>query len=183
MKEISLHILDILQNSVAASAKRIELEICEDAQSDLLTIRITDDGCGISREKLQSVLDPFTTSRTTRKVGMGLPMFKASAEQAGGSLGITSAVGQGTQVTATYRLTHIDRPPLGDLPGTVLAQVMGSPNIRFVCRYQAGDAVFEFDTHLIQQELGPEVPITHPAVTQWMKEYLSEGIRSINGGA
>lgn len=183
MREISLHVLDILQNSVAAGASCIRLHITQSRARDRLEIVIEDDGCGIEEERLIHILDPFTTSRTTRKVGMGLPMFQASANRAGGSLNIRSQAGSGTRVTARYCLSHIDRPPLGDLAGTVVLQAVGSPQIRLIFILTTDDGEFTMDTQHVAQVLGPQVPLSDPAVAQWIKEYINEGIQSVNGGA
>lgn len=119
MRELSLNVLDIAQNSISAGAKLIEIDIREDTAKRLLTIRIADDGCGMTREKLKSVTDPFYTTRTTRKVGMGVPLFRMAAEMTGGSFEIDSEPGKGTVVTALFHTDHVDFVPLGDICSTV----------------------------------------------------------------
>ena len=119
MRELSLNVLDIAQNSISAGAKLIEIDIREDTAKRLLTIRIADDGCGMTREKLKSVIDPFYTTRTTRKVGMGVPLFRMAAEMTGGSFEIDSEPGKGTVVTALFHTDHVDFVPLGDICSTV----------------------------------------------------------------
>ncbi len=135
MRELSLHILDILQNSVDAGATRVELSIVEDLAADLLTIEVRDNGRGIAPDKLPHVFDPFYTSRKTRHVGLGLPLLKAAAERCGGDAVIRSQVGVGTTLTATFQLSHIDRAPLGDMTGTLMSFILGGPcDLRYVHR-------------------------------------------------
>ena len=125
MKELSLHILDIAQNSIAAGAKHVDLTVEEG--EGLLRITVADDGRGMSPEFLASVTDPFTTTRTTRKVGLGLPLLRLAAEQTGGELRVESQLGVGTTVTATFHADHIDCPPLGDTASTVSLLAQGLP--------------------------------------------------------
>lgn len=181
MKEISLHILDIMQNSIAAGATCIRLHVVQSTSQDTLEITIQDNGCGIEPELLRGIVDPFTTTRTTRRVGMGLPMFHASAQQAGGGLSVTSQVGRGTCVTARYQLSHIDCPVLGDLASTVQLQMVANPQIRLIFTYTTDHGQCSVDTQQINQILG-EVPLNTPAVAQWLKEYLNDAIQSVNGG-
>lgn len=182
MREISLHILDILQNSVAAGATLIQLDVIQHNSKDLLEVVIQDNGCGINAEMLPTVLDPFSTTRTTRKVGMGLSMFKLSAMQTGGDLHITSQPGNGTCVRVRCHPSHIDCPPMGDLAGTVQLQAIGSPQIRLIFTFQGDHGTFEMDTKQILDVLGPDIPLSSPQVAQWLKETLIEGIQSVNGG-
>ena len=116
MRELSLNVLDIAQNSIAAGASVITMTVEEDAGADRLTLSVEDNGCGMTSEQLERVRDPFYTTRTTRPVGMGIPLFRMAAEATGGSLSITSKPGAGTTVTAVFGLSHIDRLPLGDVP-------------------------------------------------------------------
>ena len=150
MKELSLNILDIAQNSVKAGAKNIEISLAE--EGNRLTFRITDDGCGMSEDFLARVLDPFTTTRTTRKVGLGLPLLKMAAEATGGSLEISSRsekehADHGTEVTATFYTDHIDCPPLGDIVSTVVLLLQNAPfEPRYVYSHSKGENVFSLDT-------------------------------------
>ena len=136
MRDISLHILDIAENSVKAGAKNIEIIIVEDKINDLLTVEITDDGEGMETSMAEKAADPFVTSRTTRKIGMGHPLLKASAEQAEGAFTVDSVLGKGTKVKATFKLSHIDRKPLGNMTDTIIALVMfnSEVNIKYVQR-------------------------------------------------
>ena len=181
MEELSLHLLDLIQNSVKAGASLIEIIITEKA--GLLTIELNDNGCGMSEEFLQRVESPFTTTRTTRKVGLGIPLFKQAALMAGGDFGIISRQGEGTRIKASFEINNIDRAPMGDLAGTILGQVLSTPvTPDYRLLYAVEDALFEFDTREIRRQL-EGVPLDAPDVIAWMKDYLEEGIRELNGGA
>ena len=181
MEELSLHLLDLIQNSVKAGASLIEIIITEKA--GLLTIELNDNGCGMSEEFLQRVESPFTTTRTTRKVGLGIPLFKQAALMAGGDFGIFSRQGEGTRIKASFEINNIDRAPMGDLAGTILGQVLSTPvTPDYRLLYAVEDASFEFDTREIRRQL-EGVPLDAPNVIAWMKDYLEEGIRELNGGA
>ena len=181
MEELSLHLLDLIQNSVKAGASLIEIIITEKA--GLLTIELNDHGCGMSEEFLQRVESPFTTTRTTRKVGLGIPLFKLAALMAGGDFGIISRQGEGTRIKASFEINNIDRAPMGDLAGTILGQVLSTPvTPDYRLLYAVEDASFEFDTREIRRQL-EGVPLDAPDVIAWMKDYLEEGIRELNGGA
>ncbi len=183
MRELSLHILDIVQNAIAAGASLVTIGIDEQTGSDLLAISVTDDGCGMPKELLKSVSDPFTTTRSTRKVGLGIPLMKAGALRCGGDLSIRSELGKGTALTATYRLSHIDRPPLGDIAETVVTLVACNPEKPdFVLNYRVDDLEYAFDTRQARNALGP-VPLTTPEVLAWMSHNLKEGIQDLHGGA
>ena len=172
MKELSLHILDIAQNSISAGCSLLELTLAE--AGGVLTLTVADDGRGMSPEFLAAVTDPFTTSRTTRKVGLGLPLLRMAAEQTGGSLAIESAPGVGTTVTAVFHTDHIDCPPLGDMAGTVSLLVQGAPDIETVYTHSTARGSFTFDTREIREILGPDVPLSAGEVALWMKAYLQE---------
>ena len=183
MRELSLHILDVVQNAIAAGASLVSIEIDEQKGSDLLTISVTDDGRGMPEELLESVSDPFTTTRSTRKVGLGIPLMKAGAIRSGGDLSIRSELGKGTALAATYRLSHIDRPPLGDIAETVVALVACNPKKPdFVLHYRVDAQKYAFDTRQVKNALGP-VPLATPEVLAWMRDNLKEGIQDLHGGA
>lgn len=176
MKELSLHILDIAQNSITAGASLVTIQIDENEWRDTITIDIIDDGCGMSAELLQKVTSPFTTSRTTRKVGLGVPMFKHGAESCGGYFEIDSVVGAGTSLRALYQLSHIDRPPLGDIAETIFTLIICNPEKpEFEFIYKLGAEQYRLDTREIRGVLG-EVPLNEPDVAAWIKENLNEGI-------
>lgn len=179
MKELSLHILDIAENSVKAKASLIEITVSEDVKKNLLTIEIKDNGCGMSEEFLKRVKDPFSTTRTTRRVGMGLSLFEAAAQQCGGGLKISSREGIGTDVVVTFALNHIDRAPLGDMAGTMQTLIGGSPDIDFHYRHTKGGKEFVLDTAEMRKTLGG-VPLDTPEVVLWIGDYVNEGINELN---
>lgn len=185
MREISLHILDIVQNSIKAKSTLIIIDIKVDITEDKLAIRITDDGVGISKDMLNKVTDPFTTSRTSRNVGMGIPFFKMAAENSGGSFEINSKEGMGTVVDATFIISSIDRVPLGDIEETIGVLLSGSPDKDFIMYYQIidkhGSREFNFDTREIKEDL-EDISIDEYEIVSVIKKYIKENIEAINGG-
>lgn len=175
MREIALHLLDIAENCVAADATCVEILVDEDLQNDLLKTVVQDNGKGMDEAMLAHVSDPFVTSRTTRNVGLGIPLFKAAAEACNGHFTIDSKLGEGTRIEAEFQHSHIDRMPLGDLSGTMLHLVIGHPDVHWLFQYQMGDNAFTFDDGPIKEELG-DVPLTEPAVLTFLREMLEEGI-------
>jgi K+-sensing histidine kinase KdpD len=163
MKDISLHILDVAENGITAGARRIEIEIDEDINADRLVVTIRDDGRGMSAEFLARVLDPFTTTRNTRKVGLGLPLFQHSARQAGGDLRVESELGVGTKVIAYMSYSHIDRKPMGDLIETMSALICGNPEVDFKYTYVKSGRTYTLDTGELRPEQG-NVAMNHPEV-------------------
>jgi anti-sigma regulatory factor (Ser/Thr protein kinase) len=182
MNEISLHILDIVQNSIEAFATRITIEIIEDAAHDSLTVIITDNGCGMDDKTARSAQEPFTTSRKTRKVGLGLPLFKAGCLACEGKFSVESRPGAGTAVTGSYKMSHIDRPPLGNVADTVYMLVAANPELDFDFRHSAGGEEFSFTTAAVRQALG-DVPLDEPDVRQWIRKFLNEAEKDLHGGA
>ena len=180
MRELALHLLDIAENSVSAQARRVEIGVEEDARRDRMRLWVKDDGKGMDDEMVARVTDPFVTTRTTRKVGLGIPLLKAAAESCNGHLRIVSALGRGTCLEAEFQRSHIDRMPLGDLAGTLYTLVVGWPDVRWVLRYSASGARFEFDSGPIKQELG-DVPLTEPSVLAFIRQSLEQGIAEIQG--
>ncbi len=181
MKELSLNILDITYNSIKAKASKIEITVIENQKDNQIEISIGDNGCGMSEEFLQQVTDPFITTRTTRKVGLGIPLFKQSAEDTGGSFSITSAVGEGTTVTATFGMDHLDRMPIGDMSSTVISLIQANDQIRFIYRHKTDKGEFILDTDDLHAQLG-DVPLSEPAVLNWIEEYINENLEDIQGG-
>jgi hypothetical protein len=176
--ELSLHILDGLQNSVEAGATRIELEIDEDLEKDRMFIVIADNGRGMSEEMAAGALNPFVTTRKTRHVGLGLPLFAAAARQCEGDLVIQSKPGQGTRLEAFMRHSHLDRAPLGDMPSALMAVLLSGRPVDVAFTHKAGARVFRFDSSEVRREL-EDVPLTHPEVRQWIFETLREGEASL----
>lgn len=175
MRELSLHILDIVQNSLAANATRIEISIREDKTRDILEISLVDNGKGMTEEELNKVIDPFYTSRTTRKVGLGIPLFKANAESCNGQFQIKSQLGKGTQVFASFQHSHIDRVPLGDIIGTIISILAVNPEIELLLKHDYNGQIFVFDSEEIKETL-EDVPINTPLVLDWIRLFLSENI-------
>lgn len=180
MQELSMNILDIAQNSVRAEASRIDITLEKDTAKDLLTLTVADDGCGMDAEMVKSVTDPFVTTRTTRKIGLGLPFLKMAAEMTGGQLRISSTPGKGTTVSATFGLTHIDLAPIGDMGGTLSALCSGNPDTRVVYTYRVNGAAFTFDTEEAKAILG-DVPLSEPSVALFIRDYVSEGMAELDG--
>ncbi len=173
MKELSLHILDIMQNSIVAGATLVELDLSEDKEEDILRFSITDNGCGMPEEMVQAVMNPFTTSRTTRKVGLGIPLLKAAAELTGGGITLSSKVGEGTVITANFGYSHIDRQPLGDMAETMLGVITSYQEIDFVYRHRVNTEEYALDTREMRQMLGG-VSFAEPEVMLWLSEFLKE---------
>ena len=178
MKELSLNILDVSENSVKAGAKNVEILITEDEST--MTLEINDDGCGMNAETLTKVTDPFFTTRTTRDVGLGIPFLKLAAEQTGGSLEITSEHAadcfekHGTKIKAVFNKNHIDFTPLGDIASTVVTLVQGSPDTDFKFIHKTTEKEIDFDTKELRSVLGDDVPLNSMEVIQWIMQYFRD---------
>jgi DNA mismatch repair ATPase MutL len=183
MKEIALHLLDIAENSVSAQSSSITIQVTEDLSSNRLRAVVVDNGRGMDADFLARVIDPFVTTRTTRKVGLGIPLLKEAAEACNGGLEITSCPGQGTTLSVEFQRDHIDRMPLGDLSGTFLTLVVSYPAICWNLEYQAmlvdeRHVVYQFDNSPLQEALG-DVSWTEPNILSYLRTELDEGIRSV----
>lgn len=174
MQELSLNVLDIAQNSVRAKAALVTISVTERTQDHFLEISIADDGCGMSEEQVAHVVDPFFTTRTTRKVGLGVSFFKMSAEATGGDFSIQSTLGKGTVTTATYHTDHIDMLPIGDMNGTILTLITMNPDMDFVYRRSLDDKTFTLDTRELKAVL-EDIPLNSPEVSLFIQESLEEG--------
>jgi len=150
---LSLHILDIVENSIRAKASRIEIKVIEDMKKDLLTIEIRDNGQGIEEETVQKILDPFFTTKPTRKVGLGLPLLSQAARESGGDIEIESKVGRGTRVKATFGYSHIDRKPLGSMETTLTTLIAGNPEVDFVYEHKRDELEYRLDTREIRARI------------------------------
>jgi anti-sigma regulatory factor (Ser/Thr protein kinase) len=179
MKELALHILDLIQNCITAGADLIKLTILENLEENTLSILIEDNGCGMDEETVTRVIDPFYTTRTTRAVGLGVPMFKVSAEMCGGDFEIISEVGVGTRVEAWFMYDHIDRPPLGDMPNTIVGVVLSLEHANLLYKHTFNNQSFELDTKEMREMLGHEVSLSEVEVLQWVKGYVKEGLDEI----
>ena len=182
MRELSLNVMDVAQNSVRAEADLVKISVFESDSKDLLSISIEDNGRGMTEEQVKQVIDPFFTTRTTRKVGLGVPLFKMSAEQTGGSFSIKSKIGEGTITQASYVRSHVDMTPLGDINSTVEILIRCNPDIDFVFSHTTDIGSFTLDTRELREVLGG-VSLDNPEVLEWIKEFLEENTISIYGGA
>lgn len=178
MKDLSLHILDIAQNSVSAGSKFILISINENLIEDKLVIEIEDDGKGMSEEVLAKVTDPYFTSRTTRHVGLGLPLFKQNALMTDGKFHIESTVGKGTKVSAEFTHSHLDRPPMGDMPGVIMMLCASNLTIDFVYSHKVNEKQYIFDTKEINEIL-EGLPLNDPAVLRELKEMIRENLKDL----
>lgn len=173
MNTLTFHITDIASNSLRAGATYILLEIV--INEVMATIRITDNGCGMNAETISRVTDPFYTTRTTRKVGLGIPFLIQNAEQTGGTVKIISQPGKGTEVTAVFNITHIDCPPWGDLADTVAMLLTGNPDINICFSYKKGEMEFTLSTNELK-EIFDDMPLSHPKITLSIKELIAENL-------
>ena len=184
MKELSLNILDVAKNSVTANASLIKILINETEET--LEIKIIDDGCGMDEETVMHVVDPFYTTRTTRSVGLGIPLFKLEAEQTGGSLTVESRSikedleNHGTEITALFYKNHIDFIELGDIVSTVTTLISGSPEIDFLFEHKTVNGLVSLDTSQIREVLGADVPLDSPEIIVWMTDSLKEEYERID---
>lgn len=179
MKEISLNIMDLAQNSIRAKASEIEIAVCESMKENILKIDINDNGTGMTPEMLQRVTDPFFTSRTTRKVGLGIPLFKQLVEQCNGSILIKSEEGKGTQVLSTMELNNIDRQPMGDIAGVLVLLVSANPRIRFLYTHKTDSGLYTLDTAEIKEALGV-TEYYEPGILKYLKEMIYENLKEID---
>lgn len=184
MKELSLNVLDIAENSVKAGATLIGIRL--DERGECLTLTVTDNGCGMKPEMLKGVIDPFCTTRTTRKVGLGIPLLKLAAEQTGGKVEITSRheseypETHGTEVVAIFFKNHIDFTPIGDIVSTVTTLIQGSPEIDFEFLHDADKFHVTLDTRQLREILGEEIPLSTPEVMRWIRQYLGEQYKNLS---
>ena len=161
---------ELVENSIDAGATAVDVEI---RRGGVSYIRVTDNGCGMSAEQVKSVIDPFFTTRTTRKVGLGVPLFKMEAEMTGGSFQIDSEEGKGTKVTAVFRPSHVDMIPLGDIASVIHLLITCNPELDFLFTHSVEEKEITLDTRMLREQL-EGVPFTEPAVSAWIREYLAE---------
>ena len=178
MRELSLNVLDIAQNSVSADASLIEIELTEDTKNHDLLIGIYDNGKGMTPEQVENVRDPFFTTRTTRKVGMGIPLFKFAAEMTGGRLEIDSQVGVGTRVRAYFKTDHLDFTPIGDMTSTIMTLITMNLHIDFLYRRKLDSKEFVVDTRQLKEILG-DVPLNEPSIVSWITQYINENTKQL----
>lgn len=178
MQDLSLHVLDVAENSINAQASLVQISLSEDHASDILELVITDDGRGMDAELLAAATSPFATTRTTRKFGLGLPLLAQSAENAEGSLRIESKPGEGCRVSATFRLSHSDLFPVGDLEGTLMTLIVGNHNTDFLFRHQRDGMSFTLDTRELRREMG-DIPLFRPEAIRELRKRIREGLEKL----
>ena len=183
IRELSLNVMDVVQNSITAGSPVTTIAIEEDTADHTMVIRIIDQGKGMTPEQVEQVTNPFFTTRTTRSVGLGVPFFKMSSEQTGGDFSIESQAGAGTTVTARYRTDHIDMTPLGDINETVLLLIISNPVLDFVFRRERDGRSFALDTREMREVLGEDVDLSDPDIAMWLREYLAEQEGALLGAA
>jgi anti-sigma regulatory factor (Ser/Thr protein kinase) len=173
VRELSLHVMDIVENGIAAGATLIEVAIVENRRGNQLGMTIKDNGRGIPADMLEKVIDPFYTTRTTRRVGLGLSLLREAARRCDGDFRMTSKEGEGTEVYVSFRLDHIDLAPLGDMAGSMTSLIMGNADVDFVYSYDIDGKVFRIDTREVKAELDG-LPITHPEVIRYIGDSIRE---------
>lgn len=181
MREISLHILDLVQNSITATATEIRIELMENSQTDIFMLNIIDNGRGMTAEEISKVTDPFYTTRTTRSVGFGIPLFKATIESSGGRMHIESVPGKGTKISGWMQHSHLNRPPLGNIAETLQMLIMSNPEISFYYRHQVNEKVFEFNSQELSTFMNEYNGIDFTKLSQ-MKNYVDEQIHTLYEG-
>ena len=181
MRELSLHILDIAQNSVRAGAKHITISINEN-EGGFFVFRILDDGCGMDADMLRKVRDPFVTTRTTRKIGLGIPFVDMVPQQCDGHLDIASAIGKGTEIAAYFTAGHLDIPPMGDLGSSMAVLLAGAPNIDLRFSYTSPVGSFTFTTEEVREVLGSDCDFANPEIFTWVGQYLNQQLQAVARG-
>jgi hypothetical protein len=178
LEDLSLHILDVVENAIAARARRVEISILEEIEEDRLTIEVKDDGIGMDEEVRQRAADPFFTTRTSRRVGLGLSFLSQAAEEAGGKLEIDSLPGDGTKVRATFRYGHIDRKPLGNMTETIVMIILGNPDVDVHYLHVKGEKSYILKSEWMRETFHDQVLMTPDAIG-WLKKHLQEGLAGI----
>jgi len=180
MRELSLHILDIVENGITAGGNCIWIEVEEARTKDRLKIVIRDNGHGMPPEKMKNINDPFITSRTTRRVGLGLSLLAAATERCEGSLRVDSRPGKGTEVTATFRYDHIDRAPLGDMAATVSTLIIGNPGVDFVYSHRINESDFSLDTRELRNGV-EDLSLSDPVVVHHLADSIRSSLKKLEG--
>ncbi|MEW6600911.1 MAG: ATP-binding protein [Nitrospirota bacterium] len=179
MEDLSLHILDIAENSITAGASRIIIRIVEDLDANMFLLEISDNGKGMEKDMYEHACDPFYTTRTTRKVGLGIPLLAQSAQDCNGSLSIHTEKGKGTRITATFQHDHIDRKPLGDIDKTMIVLIASNPDIDFLLEYKKNNDMYILDTSELKKEL-EDVPINNIEVIKIIKDDIRAWLIQVN---
>lgn len=179
MEDLSLHILDIAENSITAGADRIIIRILEDLDTNLFLLEVSDNGRGMDKEMFEHACDPFYTTRTTRKVGLGIPLLSQSAKDCNGDLTLITEKGKGTTITATFQHDHIDRKPLGDIEKTMIVLIASKPDIDFLLEHKKNSETYVLDTSELKKELG-DVPINNMEVIKIIKDDIRAWLNQVN---
>ena len=178
MEDLSLHILDIAENSIEAKAKKIKIKVVEDGKKDTLSLEIADDGKGMDKETLKKALDPFFTTKKTRRFGLGLPLLAEAARAANGRFFIQSKAKLGTKIKASFQASHIDTKPLGDIAQTIVTLITGHPEVEIDYRHQVNRSYYSLSTEEIKAHLNG-ISINSPQVVNFIRKNLKEGIVSL----
>ncbi len=178
IEDLCFHIVDLVQNSVSAGAREIRVRIDVSLAEDRIQLEIDDDGRGMDAETRERVQDPFYTTKAGKKVGLGIPLMKETALQCDGDFSIRSDPGKGTVIRATYRLSHIDTPPLGPVADTIMQLVVATPGVNMVFRYSTDAGRFDVSTAMIREQVG-EMPLTHPEVLGFLRSYIGENVSAL----
>jgi len=178
LEDLSLHILDIVENAISAKAKKVDILVMEEPGKDQLTIEIKDDGMGMDEEIAQKAVDPFFTTRSSRRVGLGLSLMAQATQEAGGSFRIESEPGRGTKVTATFQYHHIDRKPLGNMIETMMTLLLGNPDLEITYTHKKNEKSYRLDSLVLKHQF-KDRPLIDPEVIQWVKMHLREGLEQI----
>lgn len=181
MRELSLHIMDIIENGLGAGADLITLSIVEDKKKNWLKITITDNGSGIPEEMQEKVLDPFFTTRTTRRVGLGLSLIREASRRCNGEFNIKSKEGEGTEVSVSFELNHIDLAPIGNMASSLTALIMGNPDVDFVYTHEVDGNIFHLDTRQVREEL-EGLTLNHPEVIKYLASVIRESLTDLKKG-
>jgi anti-sigma regulatory factor (Ser/Thr protein kinase) len=178
MEDLSLHILDIAENSIKAQARLITIAIEESKEEDRLTLNIVDDGKGMDEETQAKALDPFFSTKKERRIGLGLSLLKEAAQAASGRFSLVSEPSKGTEVVATFQASHIDTKPLGDIPQTLITLIVGNPDVDLLYRHTTDETEYVLDTKDIKSQLNG-IPITSPEVLNIIKKNIKEGLANL----
>jgi len=181
LRELSLHLIDIAENGIAAGADLITIKVSEREKDNLMEIAIADNGRGIPSALLEKVADPFFTTKTTRRIGLGLSLFQDAATRCEGEFHIRSEEGKGTEVSASFKLDHIDLAPLGDMAGSISCLIMGNPGVDFSYAHEINGESFIMDTRDIRKELD-DVAINTPEVIRWIMNTINDSLKSLKSG-
>jgi hypothetical protein len=173
MEDLSLHILDIAENSIAAGAGKIKIKIIEDTKKNFLTIEIADNGKGMDKDAVRKAYDPFFTTKTVRRVGLGVPLLAQAARESNGSISIVSKKDRGTTITANFQHNHIDRKPLGAIEKTMVVLIVANPELDFLYEHRRNKHVYSLDTVKIKKKLG-KIPINDPKAIKFIKDGISK---------